>query len=78
MPTPARFASLALKPQDPNLLFNAAIVYNKFGEEDAAIRWLQKAVAAGLPKSDLLESPNFDNLHGNSRFMQIADEKEAK
>jgi eukaryotic-like serine/threonine-protein kinase len=64
---------LRLNPQDPNLLFNAALIYNQFGEEEATLNWLQKAIAAGLPKSALLDTPNFDSLHGNSRFMQLAN-----
>lgn len=64
---------LRLDPQDPNLMVNAALIYNKFGDEEAALKWLQKAVAAGLPKSALRDSPNFDNLHGNSRFMQLTN-----
>jgi eukaryotic-like serine/threonine-protein kinase len=69
---------LKLNPQDPNLLLNAAIIYNRFGEDGAALRWLQKAVAAGLPRMSLLDSPNFDNLHGNSRFKQIVNEEGSK
>jgi tetratricopeptide (TPR) repeat protein len=63
---------LRRNPQDPALLFNAALVYHAFGEEEAALAWLRKAIAAGLPKSALLDSPNFDNLHDNSRFLQLA------
>ncbi len=69
---------LRLEPQDPNLFFNAAIIYNKFGETETALAWLQKAVAAGLPRSFLSDSPNFDNLHGNLRFKQLTGEKETE
>jgi eukaryotic-like serine/threonine-protein kinase len=62
---------LRLDPQDPNLLFNAALIYNRFGDQSATLNWLQKAVRAGLPKSALLESPNFDNLHANPGFLEI-------
>lgn len=62
---------LRLKPQDPLLLFNAALVYQRFGEEEDSLGWLAKAIEAGLPKSALLQSPNFDNLHDNSRFQQL-------
>jgi len=69
---------LRLNPQDPNLLFNAALIYNQFGDEEATLTWLQKAIAAGLPKSSLLDSPNFDSLHGNSRFLHLANEEKTK
>jgi serine/threonine protein kinase/tetratricopeptide (TPR) repeat protein len=65
---------LRLNPQDPALLFNTALIYNTFGEEEAALAWLQKAIAAGMPRSALRESPNFDSLQGNSRFLQLANE----
>jgi tetratricopeptide (TPR) repeat protein/predicted Ser/Thr protein kinase len=62
---------LRLNPQDPSLLFNAALIYNQLGDEEATLAWLQKAIAAGLPKSALLDSPNFDNLHVNPRFQHL-------
>jgi tetratricopeptide (TPR) repeat protein len=64
---------LRLNPQDPNLLVNAAVIYNRFGDEEVALTWLQKAIAAGLRKSALHASPFFDNLHGNSRFIHLTD-----
>jgi tetratricopeptide (TPR) repeat protein/predicted Ser/Thr protein kinase len=64
--------SLRPNTQDPALLFNAALVYHQLGEDHTALSWLEKATAAGLPKSNLLDSPNFDNLHGNSRFVRLA------
>ncbi len=66
---------LRLNPGDPNLMMNAAIIYNKFGEDSKALGWIEKAVAAGLPRSLLLESPNFDNLHGTLQFRQLAKEE---
>jgi tetratricopeptide (TPR) repeat protein len=62
---------LRLNPGDPNLMMNAAIVYNKFGKEEKALGWMEKAVAGGLPRSFLRESPNFDNLHDTLQFKQL-------
>ena len=64
-------AALHLTPRAPDLLFNAALVHNQLGDEEKAIEFLQRAVAAGFSKSTLRDSPNFDNLRGNPRFQRL-------
>jgi len=58
-------------PRDPELMFNAALVYTQFGEQDEALKWLGKAVAAGYPVADLRDTPNFSRLQSDARFQKI-------
>jgi len=58
-------------PRDPELMFNAALVYTQFGEKDEAFKWLGKAVAAGYPVADLRDTPNFSRLQSDARFQKI-------
>src|SRR5262249_21619123 len=44
---------LKLAPSDAVLLYQAALVYNQFGEAEETIKWLNKSVAAGRPRSRL-------------------------
>jgi serine/threonine-protein kinase len=64
--------ALAIAPSNPNLLLEAAQIHNQLGEKDSAIDFLQKAIAAGISPSALRDSPNFDNLHDDLRFKQLA------
>jgi eukaryotic-like serine/threonine-protein kinase len=66
---------LQLSPADPFLLYQAALVYNQFGQSDDAIDWLNKAVAAGWPRSRLRDYPNFDPLWANPRSQELLREK---
>ena len=66
---------LHLSPTDPFLLYQAALVYNQFGRSNEAIDWLNKAVAAGWPRSRLRDYPNFDPLWANPRSLELFREK---
>ena len=66
---------LQLSPNDPFLLYQAALVYNQFRQSDEAINWLKKAVAAGRPRARLRDYPNFDSLWANPRSQELLREK---
>lgn len=57
--------------RDPELLFDAAMVHNQFGETSVALQWLEKARDAGFSPMTISDSPAFDNLHGNPEFQAI-------
>ncbi|MGH9434069.1 MAG: tetratricopeptide repeat protein, partial [Terriglobia bacterium] len=63
--------SLQPAPQDPELMFNAALVYNQLGEKDQALEWLAQAVGAGYSAATLRATPNFSNLQGDPRFQKL-------
>jgi serine/threonine protein kinase/tetratricopeptide (TPR) repeat protein len=66
---------LQLLPNNQFLLYQAALVYNQFGQSDEAINWLHKSVDAGRPRSRLRDYPNFDPLWANPRAQEFFREK---
>ncbi len=64
-------AALRLKPKSPDLLFNAGIAYQQLGDTNRALDALEKAVEAGISPATLRDTPNFDGLRGNPRFLKL-------
>jgi tetratricopeptide (TPR) repeat protein len=56
---------------DPDLLFDVAMVHNQFGETKEAIDWLAKTLAAGYSPGTVVNAPALDNLHSNSQFQSL-------
>jgi serine/threonine-protein kinase len=63
--------ALSFSPNNPNVEFRAALVYNHFGDTDRTLEWLQKALAAGLPVSLVNQTPDFDHLRADPAFQAI-------
>jgi len=66
--------ALQLAPRDPELMVNAALVYNQLKETQRALVWLTKAVGAGYRPIILRDTPNFDNLRGDRAFQALLKE----
>lgn len=66
---------LRLSPNDQFLRYQAALIYNQFGQSDEAVNWLNKAIAAGLPRARLRDYPNFDPLWANPKYQEAFREK---
>jgi len=64
-------SGLQLSPADPFLLFQAALVYNQFGQTDQALAWLKKAQTAGYSQARIRDYPNFDSLWANPRSQEL-------
>jgi tetratricopeptide (TPR) repeat protein len=64
-------AALRIKAKNPDLLFNAGIAYVQVGETQRALEVLEKAVAAGISPATLRDTPNFDGLRANPRFLKL-------
>jgi tetratricopeptide (TPR) repeat protein len=64
-------AALRLKPKSPELLFNAGIVYQQLGDTQRALEALDKAVAGGISPATLGDTPNFDGLRANPKFLRL-------
>ncbi len=60
--------ALAMDASDPDVLLNASLVAAHFGEDQSAIRYLQKAIAAGTNPDTALHSPAFNKLRSNPEF----------
>jgi serine/threonine-protein kinase len=63
--------ALAVAPKDGFVLFRAAIALHQLGEQDRALDALARAVAAGFPKTTVLETPNFNDLWQDPRFQKL-------
>ena len=67
---------LELSPRmDPDMPFKAALVYMQFGETHEALKWLERAVAAGYSTTIIRDTPNFNRLHANPDFRQLLGTK---
>ena len=62
---------LQLTPDDPFLLFEAAIVYNRFNQPDEAVDWLKKSVAAGYSPFRIRDFPDFESLRTKAQFQEL-------
>ena len=67
--------ALAIAPGDPELRFNAALVYNRLGEVDRALEWLRKARQAGYSSTLVRDTPILDDLRKDPRFQDVLREK---
>ncbi|HUI42366.1 MAG TPA: protein kinase [Terriglobia bacterium] len=56
---------------DKDLMFNAVLVHNQFGETDVALEWLAKALAAGYSPSVVSQAPALKNLHADPRYQRL-------
>jgi serine/threonine-protein kinase len=63
--------ALRLNPKGPGLLFNAGIVYQQLGDTQRALDALERAVAAGISPATLRDTPNFDDLRANPRYLKL-------
>jgi len=60
-----------VSPDDPNLSFRAALIYNQFGDREQTLHWLAKSHAGGFPLNRIRDYPNFDPLHSDPRFENL-------
>jgi Tfp pilus assembly protein PilF len=58
-------------PEDADVLFRAAIVYNHFGDRDKTLDLLTKAVTAGCSRTLIRDTPDFDHLKDDRRFRAL-------
>ena len=52
-------------------LFSASTVYNRLGESGPALEWLAKAMRAGYSPEMVMQQPDLDDLHADSRFQAL-------
>ena len=64
-------AALRLSPKNPGLLFNAGITYQQLGDTDRALDALERSVAGGTSPATLRDTPNFDVLRVNPRYLKL-------
>ncbi len=67
--------ALKLDPTNQNVLYAAAVVALIRGNPDVAVGWLQRAVSAGYPLTDLVRDPEFKSAHSDPAFPAEVAEK---
>ncbi|MBZ5527015.1 MAG: tetratricopeptide repeat protein [Acidobacteriia bacterium] len=71
--------ALRMESGSGELLYCAGIVYSQLGESPRALAALEQAVAAGYPPATIRDTPNFQGLMENPRFVNlVSGEKEKK
>jgi eukaryotic-like serine/threonine-protein kinase len=66
---------LKYAPNDPELRFKAALVYNQLGDINSTVAWLEKALAVRYSPSRIRDTPNFAPLQTNPRFQKLVEAK---
>ncbi len=69
--------ALTLDPNDPNVLFRAAIVMNVLGREAETLSLLDRAIRKGFGVSQIAREPQFANLKDNDAFRRLIAPKPA-
>jgi eukaryotic-like serine/threonine-protein kinase len=64
--------AMALAPDDGEVRFRSAIVYNQLGDTEKCLASLQRAAATGYSAQAIRDTPDFDHLHGDPRFRASA------
>jgi hypothetical protein len=59
---------LKLNPNNQTVLYAAGVVNLLRGNPDVAVGWLQRAVSAGYPISDLQRDPELKSIHADPAF----------
>ena len=70
--------SLRLQPKSPDLLFNAGIIYQQLGDSKRALDSLEKAVSLGISPELIRDTPNFDALRDNPRYVSLLGNHQEK
>jgi tetratricopeptide (TPR) repeat protein len=67
--------ALKLDPNNQTVLYAAGVVNFLRGNPDVAVGWLQRAVSAGYPISDLQHDPEFKTIHNDPAFPRQLEHK---
>jgi Flp pilus assembly protein TadD len=71
-------ASLRLQPKSPGFLFNAGIIYQQLGDTNRALDNLERAVSLGISPELIRDTPNFDALRDNPRYVSLLGNQQKK
>jgi serine/threonine-protein kinase len=71
-------ASLRLQPKSPDFLLNAGIIYQQLGDTKRALDSLERAVSLGISPELIRDTPNFDELRDNPRYVSLIGNQQKK
>jgi len=62
---------MAIAPDDPELLFEAAVIHQQLGEPERALYWLAKSLKRGFSATTAKDDPVFGMLRTDQRFQRL-------
>jgi serine/threonine-protein kinase len=63
--------ALALAPEDANVMYQAASVYEGVGERAKALEWIGRALEKGYSKDEVARAPDLVGLRADPRFQKF-------
>jgi hypothetical protein len=66
--------ALALGPQDVDVLFAAALVYQELRQSEKAMVFLRQAAEGGYSMAEVRSHPDLQALHEEPEFQQLTSE----
>jgi hypothetical protein len=63
--------ALALDPQDPQILYNNAVVYGLGGMKPQALDFLGSAIQKGYSRKEAASDPDLKNLANDPAFKKL-------
>ncbi len=67
--------AVALRPNDGNILYNAACVYGILQRKQEALEMVKKSLAAGNHNFDwMARDPDLACLHGDPEFVRLLEQ----
>jgi tetratricopeptide (TPR) repeat protein len=71
--------AVAMRPNDPNTLYNAACTYGNLQMKQEALTMIRRAVETGFTDNEWISrDPDLACLHGDPEFERLIDEKKRK
>jgi tetratricopeptide (TPR) repeat protein/DNA-binding winged helix-turn-helix (wHTH) protein len=67
--------ALALDPENGDVLFRAALVFNHFGDDNKTLALLRNAVAHRFPAATIRDTPDFDHLQAVAAYVELIAKK---
>jgi serine/threonine-protein kinase len=71
-------ASLRLQRKSPDFRLNAGIIYQQLGDTKRALDSLERALALGISPELIRDTPNFDALRDNPRYVSLLGNQQKK
>jgi len=63
--------ALDMAPGNSYMMYMAGSIYERIGEREKALRWLESAINEGYPISDILHQPELEQLIADERFQKM-------
>src|SRR5262249_45207111 len=64
-----------LSPKDPVSLYDAALIYAHFGDKEATLSWLKKALDAGTTTAMVRDTPDLQEYLKDAKFDTLLQNK---